>query len=72
MCDGNVACVPRDLHDFPAPMNANPIQASAFRRGWPMKALAIWLIDACAIVVLALVMLVVNEFKEPPGDTPAR
>ena len=37
-----------------------------------MKALAIWLIDACAIVVLALVMLVVNEFKEPPGETPAR
>jgi hypothetical protein len=47
-------------------MNANPIQVSAHQRGWPMKALAIWLVDASAIVVLALVMLVVGEFKDPP------
>jgi hypothetical protein len=53
-------------------MNANPIQVSALRQGRPVKALAIWLIDACAIVVLALVMLVVNEFKEQPGETPAQ
>jgi hypothetical protein len=36
-----------------------------------VKALAIWLIDACAIVALTLVMLVVNEFKEHRGETPA-
>jgi hypothetical protein len=59
------------MHDSSGVMNAIPIHASAIRRGWPVKALAIWLIDACAIVVLALVMLVVNEFKEQPGDDPA-
>lgn len=53
-------------------MNAIPIQAPAVRRGWPVKALAIWLIDACAIVVLALVMLAVNEFKDPPAEAPAK
>lgn len=28
----------------------------------------IWLIDACAIVVLMLVMLVINEFKARPTE----
>ncbi len=50
-------------------MNANPIQTPVIRRGWPVKALAIWLIDACAIVALALVMLVVNEFRDHPRTT---
>jgi hypothetical protein len=59
------------MHDSTSVMNANPLQASAFRRGWPVKALAIWLIDACAIVALTLVMLVVNEFQEHRGETPA-
>jgi hypothetical protein len=59
------------MHDSPSVMNANPLQASVFQRGWPVKALAIWLIDACAIVALTLVMLVVNEFKEHRGETPA-
>lgn len=53
-------------------MNANPIQTPAIRRAWPVKALAIWLIDACAIVVLALVMLVVNEFRDPPNEAAAK
>lgn len=34
----------------------------------PPRALAIWFIDACAIVVLSLVMLAVNEFRHQPGD----
>jgi hypothetical protein len=53
-------------------MNANPLQMPASRRAWPVKALAIWLIDASAIVVLALVMLVVNEFRDQPGEAPAK
>jgi len=53
-------------------MNANPIQMRASRRAWPVKALAIWLIDACAIVVLTLVMLVVNEFRDQPGASAAK
>jgi hypothetical protein len=48
-------------------MNANPIQLPAHQRGWPVKALAIWVIDACAIVVLAVVMSVLNEFKDRSG-----
>lgn len=43
--------------------------AFPFRRPWPAKAMLIWLIDACAIVVLSLVMLVVNEFKARPTET---
>ena len=66
MCDGNVACARRELGDSTVVMNANPIPLPVSHRGWPVKALAIWLIDACAIVVLALVMLVVNEFKDHP------
>jgi hypothetical protein len=53
-------------------MNANPLQTPATRRRWPVKALAIWLIDACAIVVLTLVMLVVNEFKDQPSAAAAK
>jgi hypothetical protein len=53
-------------------MNANPIQTPANRRSWPVKALAIWLIDAGAIVVLALVMLVINEFRGQPGAATAK
>ncbi len=45
-------------------MNANPIHLHGRAKNWPVKALTIWLIDAGAIVVLALVMLVVNEFRE--------
>ena len=43
--------------------------AFPLRRPWPVKAMLIWLIDACAIVVLSLVMLVVNEFKARPTET---
>jgi hypothetical protein len=53
-------------------MNAIPLQIPAVRRAWPVKALAIWLIDACAIVVLALVMSVVNEFRNQPGAKPGK
>jgi hypothetical protein len=53
-------------------MNAIPLQIPAARRAWPVKALAIWLIDACAIVVLALVMSVVNEFRNQPGAKPGK
>lgn len=53
-------------------MNANPIQIPAQRRAWPVMALTIWLIDACAIVVLALLMMVVNEFRDQPGEAPAK
>jgi hypothetical protein len=53
-------------------MNANPMQAPANQRAWPVKALAIWLMDASAIVVLALVMLVVNEFRDRPGAAGAK
>ena len=53
-------------------MNTQPSDVIQRARPWPVKALAIWLIDACAIVVLALVMLVVNEFKHQPGDTAAK
>jgi hypothetical protein len=53
-------------------MNANPIQLPARRRAWPVKALAIWLIDACAIVVLAVVMSVVNEFRDQPGKAASK
>ena len=53
-------------------MNANPVPAPANRRARPLKALAIWLIDAGAIVVLALVMLVVNEFRDQPGAASAK
>lgn len=48
-------------------MNVQPTDVIHHARPWPVKALAIWLIDACAIVVLALVMLVVNEFRHQPG-----
>lgn len=34
--------------------------APAIRQPWPVKAIVIWLIDACAIVMLSLVMLVIN------------
>lgn len=47
-------------------MNTQPTDVIQHARPWPVKAMAIWLIDACAIVVLALVMLVVNEFKHHP------
>jgi hypothetical protein len=53
-------------------MKPNPIQMPARSRGWPVKALAIWLIDATAIVVIALVMMAVNEFKEHPRGATAR
>jgi hypothetical protein len=43
--------------------------AFPLRRPWPVKAMLIWLIDACAIVVLSLVMLVVKEFKSSPTKT---
>ena len=33
----------------PSLVNAIPMQGPAPQRGWPMKALAIWLIDASAI-----------------------
>lgn len=46
--------------------------ASPFHRPWPVKAMLIWLIDACAIVVLSLVMLVVNEFRARPTGTVVR
>jgi hypothetical protein len=58
--------------DSPGVMNANPIQLPARRQAWPVKALAIWLIDACAIVVLAVVMSVVNEFKDQPGKAASK
>jgi hypothetical protein len=47
-------------------MNANPVPVAVHRQGRPVKALLIWLIDACAIVVLALLMPMINEFKNPP------
>jgi hypothetical protein len=53
-------------------MNANPIQSPVCRQGRPVKAMAIWLIDACAIVALSLVMLVVNEFRDRPRRAVAR
>jgi len=60
------------MHDCFCVMNAIPMQVPAPRRGWPVKALAIWLIDACAIVVLALVMAVLNEFRDQPGANQAK
>jgi hypothetical protein len=66
--DGNVACDSRGLSDFDPVMNAQPTDVIHHARPWPLKALVIWLIDACAIVVLSLVMLVVNEFRHQPGD----
>lgn len=54
-------------------MNTQPTDVIHQSRPWPVKALAIWLIDACAIVVLAMVMLVVNEFKhQPDAEAPAQ
>lgn len=40
-------------------------------RPWPVRALAFWLIDACAIILLSLVMLAVNEFRPGPGGATA-
>lgn len=53
-------------------MNTQPTDVIQRGRPWPVKAMAIWLIDASAIVVLALVMLVVNEFKHQPGEASAK
>lgn len=46
--------------------------APAIRQPWPVKAIVIWLIDACAIVMLSLVMLVINEFKARPANAGGR
>lgn len=71
--DGNVACIQIGTGDPEAVMNTQPTDVIHQSRPWPVKALAIWLIDACAIVVLAMVMLVVNEFKhQPDAEAPAQ
>lgn len=70
--DGIVACIRREAGDPDRVMNTQPTDVIHQARPWPVKALAIWLIDACAIVVLALVMLVVNEFKHHPGEASSK
>jgi hypothetical protein len=34
----------------------------------PVTPLAIWIFEACAIVVLTLVIMVVNEFRSAPRE----
>ena len=58
------------MHHLAAVMKHEVLSPLRLQRR-PVKALAIWIIDACAIVALSLVMLVVNEFRHRSNDASA-